>query len=71
MAIFINSEDSFEPPKKIARANGNIYHIFKPNDFEEVQNLYQDKESIDLTPGEHEFSTCTCWNENYQSLFLI
>ena len=41
-SIFIISQDYYELPKKTIRANGNMYHIFKPNIFRDVQNLYQD-----------------------------
>ena len=53
LSIFIISQDYYELPKKTIRANGNIYHIFEPNIFREVQNLYQDKVSMDTTL--HEF----------------
>ena len=43
LSIFIISQDYYEPPKRNIRANGNIYHIFKPNFFRDVQNLDQDK----------------------------
>ena len=43
LSIFIISQDYFELPKETIRANGNIYHIFKHNNFIDVQNLYQDK----------------------------
>ena len=33
LSIFIISQDYYELPKKTIRANGNIYHIFKPNNF--------------------------------------
>ena len=43
LSIFIISQDYFEFPKRTIRTNGNVYHIFKPNNFRDVQNLYQDK----------------------------
>ena len=43
---FIISQDYYELPKRTMRANGNIYHIFKPNNFRDVQSLYQDKASM-------------------------
>ena len=49
LSIFIISQDYYELPKKTIRANGNIYHIFKPNNFRDVINLYQDKSSMDRT----------------------
>ena len=33
LSIFIISQDYYELPKRTMRANGNIYHIFKPNNF--------------------------------------
>ena len=49
LSIFIISQDYYKLPKKTIRANGNIYHIFKPNNFRDVINLYQDKSSMDRT----------------------
>ena len=43
LSIFQISQDYFELPKRTIRANGSIYHIFKPNNFRDVQKLYQDK----------------------------
>ena len=43
LSIFIISQDYYELPKKTIRANGNIYHIFKLNNFLVVRNNYQDK----------------------------
>ena len=48
LSIFIISQDYYELPKKTIRANGIIYHIFKPNIYRNVQNLYQDKASMDM-----------------------
>ena len=66
LSIFIISQDYYEFPKKTIRANGNIYHIFKPNNFLDVRNTYQDKTSMDMTLDEFEYLTSTCWNQNYQ-----
>ena len=66
--IFIISQDYYELPTRTIRANGNIYHIFKPNNFRDVQNLYQDKPSMDMTLNEFKHLTSTCWNEKHQSL---
>ena len=49
LSIFIISQDYYELSKKTTRCNGNSYHIFKPNNFRDVQNLYQDKASMDMT----------------------
>ena len=66
LSIFIISQDYYELPKKTIRANGNIYHIFKPNKFLDVRNIYQDKASMDTTLDEFKYLTSTCWNKNYQ-----
>ena len=36
LSIFIFSKDYYELPKRTIRANGNIYHIFKPINFRDV-----------------------------------
>ena len=68
LTIFIISQDCYELPKRTIRANENIYHTFKPNNFREVQNLYEDKASMDMTLKEFKFLTSTCWIEKYQPL---
>ena len=70
LSIFIISQDYYELPKRIIPANGNIYHIFKPYNFRDVQNLFQDKASIDMTLNEFKLLTSTCWNEKYQALVI-
>ena len=70
LAIFIISQDYYELPKRTIRANGNIYHIFKPKNFRDVQNLYQDKASMDMTLNELKYLTSTCWNEKSQLLTI-
>ena len=70
LSIFIISQDYYELPKRTKRANGNIYHIFKPNNFRDVQNLYQDKAFMDMTLNEFKLLTSTCWNEKYQPLTI-
>ena len=49
ISIFIINQNYYELPKRTIRANGNVFHIFKPNNFRDVQNLYQDKASMDMT----------------------
>ena len=68
LSIFIIRQDYYELPKRTIRANGTIYHIFKPNNFRDVQNLYQDEASMDMTLNEFKLLTSTCWNEKYQPL---
>ena len=70
LSIFIISQDYYELPKRTIRANGNIYHIFKPNNYRYVQNLYQDKASMDMILNECKLLTSTCWNKNYQPLTI-
>ena len=70
LSIFIISQDYNELPKKTIRANGNISHIFKPNNFLDVRNIYQDKSSMDMTLAEFKLLTSICWNEKYQPLTI-
>ena len=69
-SIFIISQDYYEIPKRTIRANGNIYHVFKPKNFRDVQSLYQDKASLDMTLNEFKYLTSTCWNEKSQLLTI-
>ena len=70
LSISIISQDYFELPKKTIRANGNIYCMFKPNNFRDVLNFYQDKSSMDMTLNQFKLLTSTCWNEKYQPLTI-
>ena len=70
LSIFIISQDYYELPKKKIRANGIIYHIFKPNKFLDVRNMYQDIASMDMTLDEFKYLTINCWNKNYQPLTI-
>jgi len=70
LSIFIISQDYYELPKKTIRANGNIYHIFKPNNFLDVRNIYQDKASMDMTLEEFKYLTSTCWSEKFIPLTI-
>ena len=70
LSIFIISQDYYELPKKTTRGNGIIFHIFKPNNFRDVQNLYQEKGSVDMTLDEFKYLTSTCWKEKYQPLTI-
>ena len=70
LSIFIISQDYFELSKKTIRCNGNIYHIFKPNNFRDVINLYQDKASMDMTLNEFKYLTSTSWNEKFTPLTI-
>ena len=66
LSIFIISLGYYELSKKTIRCNENIYHIFKPINFRDVINLYQDKASMDMTLNEFKLLTSTCCNEKYQ-----
>ena len=70
LSIFIISQDYYELSKKTIRCNGNIYHIFKPSNFRDVINLYQDKASMDMTLNEFKLLTSTCWNKCFQPLTI-
>ena len=70
LSIFIISQDYYELPKRTIRANGNIYHIFKPNNFRDVQNLYQDKASMDMTLNEFKYLTSICLDKKYTPLTI-
>ena len=70
LSIFLISQDYYELPKRTIHCNGNIFHIFKPNNFTDVLTLYQDKSSMDMTLNEFKLLTSTCWNEKYQALTI-
>ena len=70
LSIFIISQDYYELSKKTIRCNGNIFHIFKPNNFRDVLILYQDKASMDMIVNEFKYLTNTCWNKNFQPLTI-
>ena len=67
LSIFINSQDYYELPQRTIRANGNIYHIFKPNSFRVFQNLYQDKASMEMILNKFKYLTSTCWKKKSTS----
>ena len=70
LSIFIINQDYYELPKKTMRANGNIYHIFKPNNFLDVRNIYQHKASIDMNLDKFKYLGSTYWNEQNQPLTI-
>ena len=70
LSIFIISQDYYELPKRTIRTHGNIYHIFKPNSFLDVRNIYQDKTFMDMTLDEFKYLTSTCWDQQYQPLTI-
>ena len=70
LSNFIISQDYYEIPKKTIRADKNICHIFTPNNSRDVQSLYQDKASMDMTLDEFKYLNSTCWKEKYQPLTI-
>ena len=70
LSIFIISQSYYEFPKRRIRVNEKTYHIFKPNNFRDVFNIYQDKNSMNITLNEFKFFKSTCWNEKYQPLTI-
>ena len=70
LSIFIISQDYYELPKKTIRANGNVFHLFKPNKYLDVRNIYQDKASMDMNLNEFKLLTSICWNKKYQPLTI-
>ena len=71
LSIFIISQDYYELPKKTFKANGNIYDIFKANNFLDVRKIYQDKASMDLTLDELKYLTSNVGKKNINLLLLI
>ena len=70
LSIFIISQDYYELSKNTIHCKGNIFDIFKPNNFRDVSNLYQDKSSMHMTLNEFKLLPFTCWNEKYQPLTI-
>ena len=70
LSIFIINQDYYELPKRTIRANRNMYHNFKPNISSDVQCLYQDKSSMDMTLNEFNLLIYIRWNEKYQPLTI-
>ena len=68
ISVFINRRDYYEILKRIVRANGNLYHIFKPSRFRDVQGLYQDKANTNMTLTEFKLITSTRCKEKYEPL---
>ena len=63
LSTSVINQDYHELPKKSVRANGNIYHIVKPNNFRDVQNIYQVKSSMDMTLHKIKHFTSLCWDK--------
>ena len=67
---FIISQDYYELPKRTNRAIGSICHIFEPNNYRDVRNLYTHKATMDMTNIGYELLTSTCQNEKHQALTI-
>ena len=52
ISVFIISQYYFELSKTIIRANGNVDHIFKLNNYRKIQNICRDKAGMDTSPHE-------------------
>ena len=61
-SILIFSRDYCELPNRTNRAKGKIYLIFKPHDFRDTSNIYQDKASMDMTFSEYTILTSSSRN---------
>ena len=60
ISVFIVSQDYYELPKRTIGANCNIFHLFKPNNARDVQNLFQDKASMNMTFSEFKMLCANC-----------
>ena len=70
LSRFIISQDYDELPKRTIRPNGNIYHMIKRNKFRDVQNLFQDKTSLDMTLYQFKYLTSTCWDKKKTTAYF-
>ena len=53
---------------KTIRSNGSLFRIFKPNNFRDVRNLYEDEAIMDMTFNSYKILASTCCDKSYQSL---
>ena len=63
LSVFKISQNYCELLKLTIRASEKVYHNRKPNNFRDVQNIYQDKASIDMTLYQFKLLTSTCLNK--------
>ena len=70
ISIFSINRDYYELLNRTIRANGNIFHIFKPNNFRDVQRLVQDKASTDMSIKEFKILGSMYWQTKYQPLTI-
>ena len=69
-SMFKIGKDYYELPKKMIRANGNIYHIFQANKFRDFQVFYQYNASRAMTLNEFKILTGICWDRKTQPLTI-
>ena len=65
---FLISQDNYELPTQIFRANARIFHVVKPSNLGDVQN--QNKASVDMTINELKYLTGTCCDQQNQQLTI-
>ena len=70
ISVFIISQDYYELPKRTIRANSNVFHLLKPNNIRDVQNLFQDKASMDMIIDEFKLLCNICWQTKFQPLTI-
>ena len=70
LTVLMIIQNYYELPKRTSRANGNIYHIFKPNILRDVEDINRDKASMDMTLNEIKLLTSSCWDRKYQPLAI-
>ena len=70
ISIFIITQDYYELPKRTIRANSNVFHLFKPNNIRDVQNLFQDKASMEMIIDEFKLLCNICWQTKFQPLTI-
>ena len=70
ISVFFISQDYYELPKRTIRANSNVFRLFKPNNIRDVQNLFQDKASMDMIIDEFKILCNICWQTKFQPLTI-
>ena len=70
LSYLLFNQKNYELPNRTIRTIGIIYHIFKLNNFRDVQSIYQDKACLDMTSNELKLSTSICWNGKNQPLTI-
>ena len=70
LSAFKISQDYNELPERTIRANKKVYHIFRPNCYRDIQNLYQVEASMLVTPDEFKCLTSACWDKQHLPLTI-